>query len=245
MTKVDFEARYQAQPDPWGYETSDYERDKYAATLRACGPGPFDSALELGASIGVFTALLASRCRRLDTIDLAATAVRVARERLAAARNVDIRCGTIPDDLPDGMFDLVVASETLYYLDEPRLAQTLAELDATMKPGARLVAVHWRPNGPERPISAFEVHRTLRAQSWLTPRRRECNAGYLLDVLERRYERPPLTKELLRGEAVDHGFGGAFVARYRRDGQRVVLTDDDDAYHAGRREIAAQAAAVR
>ena len=133
----------------------------------------------------MFTALLAPRCRRLETIDLAPTAVRRARERLTAAGNVHIRCGTIPDDLPPGPFDLVVASETLYYLDERCVACTLAELCEAMTPGGRLVAVHWRAIGPERPMSAFEVQRMLRAQPWLAGRRRERNADYLLDVLER------------------------------------------------------------
>ncbi len=46
---------------------------------------------------------------------------------------------------------------------------------------------------------------------------------------------------------LDDGDDGAFLASYRRGGQLVgVLThDDDDAYDAGRREIAEQAAAVR
>ena len=66
MTPDDFEARYQRRPDPWDYERSDYEHAKYAATLAACGAGPFASALELGGSIGVFTELLAPRCHGAD-----------------------------------------------------------------------------------------------------------------------------------------------------------------------------------
>ena len=31
----DREARYRADPDPWGYTSSDYERRKYAATHMA------------------------------------------------------------------------------------------------------------------------------------------------------------------------------------------------------------------
>ena len=70
MTTVDhFEDKYQAASDPWGYRHSTYEQAKYAATLAACGPGPFESALELGGSIGVFSARLAPRCRRLTTIE--------------------------------------------------------------------------------------------------------------------------------------------------------------------------------
>ena len=79
-----------------------------------------------------------------------------------------MRLGTIPADLPDGPFDLVVASEILYYLDADELQATLDRLCELLAPGARLVAVHWRPAGPERPLTAAAVHAALRALPWLT-----------------------------------------------------------------------------
>jgi cyclopropane fatty-acyl-phospholipid synthase-like methyltransferase len=182
---VDFESRYRAEPDPWGYATSEYEHRKYAATLVACGPGPFSRALELGGSIGVFSALLAPRSRRLDTLDAAPTAVAAARGRLGAHSGAHARVGLIPDDLPPGPYDLVVASEILYYLDRERLGRTLARLTAALATGGRLVAVHWRPTGAERPSSADAIHRRLRSQCGL---RSVCGVGsrdYLLDVLQR------------------------------------------------------------
>lgn len=186
MTLSDFEARYRADPDPWGYLTSEYERDKYAATLAACGPGPFKRALELGASIGVFTAALAPRCRELTTIDAAPTAVNIACRRLAEAPGVRILAGTIPGGIPEGPYDLVVASEILYYLTADEFAGTLDRLQERTTPGSRLVAVHWRPDGPERPLSADDVHATLRRQRWLGPVERADTDDYRLDVLERR-----------------------------------------------------------
>lgn len=186
MASTEFEARYRADRDPWGYESSAYERDKYAATLRACGPGPFAEALELGGSIGVFTAALAPRCRRLVSLDAAATAVAAARERLAGQAQVEVRRGLIPADIPRRRFDLAVASEILYYLEPPDLDGTLAALAACLIPGARLVAVHWRPAGPERPFTAAQVHRRLRAEAWLRPLASEPAPEYLLDVFERR-----------------------------------------------------------
>ena len=81
---------YRADPDPWDFETSDYERAKYAATLAACGAGPFDRALELGASIGVLTERLAPRCGALVAIDVAPTAIAQARGRLAGLRHVTV-----------------------------------------------------------------------------------------------------------------------------------------------------------
>ena len=186
MSPAEFEARYRANPDPWGYTTSDYERHKYQATLTACGYGPFADALELGGSIGVFSALLASRCERLTTIDAAATAVASARRRLAGAQHVDVILGEIPDAIPIRDFDLVVASEILYYLTAAGLDRTVARLESTMRTGARLVAVHWRPAGPERPLDAREVHTILREQPWLQPVTSNGDTDeYRLDVLER------------------------------------------------------------
>jgi trans-aconitate methyltransferase len=186
MSTAQFEALYRANPDPWGYESSAYEREKYQATLAACGPGPFADALELGGSIGVFTAALAPRCGHLISIDSAATAVATAQDRLAANPDVEVRLGTIPDAIPTRAYDLVVASEILYYLEPSELEATLDRLSDTVSPACRVLAVHWRPPGPERPFSAEEVHARLRREPWLIPLCSGSTPDYLLDVLERR-----------------------------------------------------------
>jgi protein-L-isoaspartate O-methyltransferase len=185
MSAAEFEARYRAEPDPWGYTTSRYEQEKYDATLTACGPGSFTSALELGASIGVFSAALAPRCRSLTTIDGAPTAVASARRRLARHPHVQIILGSIPQDIPPHSYDLVVASEILYYLSPTELDATLTMLSELLGAGGRLVAVHWRPSGPERPFSAGQVHARLRQEPWLRLTDADPSDAYLLDVLER------------------------------------------------------------
>ncbi len=185
MSQTDFEARYRTDPDPWGYTTRAYERAKYAATLAACGEGPFECALELGGSIGVFTVLLAPRCRRLVSIDAAPTAVAAARRRLAEHPQVEVILGAIPAAVPVASYDLVVASEVLYYLTADELAVALAVLGDRMVAGARLVAVDWRPAGPERPLDAEQVHAALRRQPWLALIRSDATEDYLLDVMER------------------------------------------------------------
>jgi SAM-dependent methyltransferase len=186
MTAADFERRYRADPDPWRYADSEYERAKYAATLAACGPGPFEAALELGGSIGVFSALLAPRCARLQTIDFSPTAAALARERLRPFDHVEVTVGRIPDALPARAHDLVVASEVLYYLTPAELERTLAALEQVLAPGGRLVCVHWRPGGPERPLDADTVHDEVRRQAWLAHTRSASTEEYLLDLLERR-----------------------------------------------------------
>jgi cyclopropane fatty-acyl-phospholipid synthase-like methyltransferase len=186
MSSRDFEARYRAEPDPWGYETSAYERAKYDATVAACGPGPYRRGLELGSSIGVLSGRLAPLCETLVTIDAAPTAVAAARTRLAALANVSIVLGEIPEAVPTGSFDLVVASEILYYLQAEQLVATIGRLWEQLQPGGRLVAVHWRHPGSERPFTAAEVHDYLRGTGWLEPAAQEATDDYLLDVLVRR-----------------------------------------------------------
>ncbi len=186
MTPHDFELRYRADADPWSYETSEYERGKYAATLEACGAGLYANALELGGSIGVFTELLAPRCRALTTVEVAPTAVAIARSRLAGRSSVRVILGSIPEAFPAGPYDLVVASEILYYLPASDLRRTLDLFGSSLAENGRLVAVHWRRPGPERPFTAADVHSRLRTQPSLTLVRSDHAVDYLLDVLERR-----------------------------------------------------------
>ncbi len=185
MSAADFEARYRADPDPWDYTGSDYERRKYAATLAACGEGRFARALELGGSIGVFSALLAPRCERLVTIDVAPTAVHQARNRLAGFPHATAIMGSIPPDVPAGPYDLIVASEILYYLSDDQIAGTLAMFERELTEGGSLVAVHWRPPGPERPRDAAQAHAALGRLPSISRVRSAHSDDYLLEVFRR------------------------------------------------------------
>ncbi len=86
--------------------SSAYEQAKYDATIAALGDRTYPFGLELGASIGVLSERLARRCGRLITLEPSPTAVARARERLAGVPNVDVRLGSVPEDLPEGRFDL-------------------------------------------------------------------------------------------------------------------------------------------
>jgi len=119
-----FEARYQAEGDPWRTLSDPAERAKAEAVLAACGEGPFASVVDLGAGLGVLAAALAPRSRRLLALDAAPTAVAAAAGRLARWPGARAEVAVFPDDLPGGSFDLVVASEVLYYLAPVAFAAT-------------------------------------------------------------------------------------------------------------------------
>jgi SAM-dependent methyltransferase len=163
-----FDRKYAASPDPWGYERSVYEREKYTATLAALSGRSFDLALEVGCSIGVFTELLAAHCRWLLAMDFSPKAIALARARLGSLGNVQLLRASFPEDAPIGQFDLVVCSEVLYYLDEQTLLRAMRWLRSQLSGGATVLAVSWRGRGWEEPLHGDDVHDLLveRLEPW-------------------------------------------------------------------------------
>jgi SAM-dependent methyltransferase len=156
-----FERLYAQNPDPWGYRESGYEHQKYAATLAALPAGAFDRCLEVGCSIGVFTKLLAERCAALVALDFSPRAVALATNHLSALDNVEVLEAAFPEQTPPGTWDLIICSEVLYYLDEPRFEQAIAWLAQQLESGACLVAVSWRGGHGAEPMHGDEAHDRL------------------------------------------------------------------------------------
>lgn len=182
LARERFEALYAADPDPWGFETRAYERAKYERTLRALGDRRYARGFEAGCSIGVLTAALATRCDALLAVDIAQRAVDAARERLAGAAHVRVERRELPEQWPDGPFDLIVCSEVLYYFDEDTLRGAVRRLRASLAPGGRVVAVHFLPRSSVDPISGDDVHELLRAELGLPHLEDDVQERYRLDV---------------------------------------------------------------
>ena len=137
-----FESLFAERPDPWRYET-DYERNKYDETLALVPEGPITRALEIGCAEGHFTAKLAARVGSLLAVDVSAVALERARRRCAELDNVSFeRLDLVDNPLPTG-FDLVVASEVLYYVGGSReLAAVTTKLAASLATGGHLLTAH-------------------------------------------------------------------------------------------------------
>lgn len=181
-----FEQLYARSPDPWNFETSEYERRKYEATLASLGGRRFRRALEAGASIGVFTEMLAPFCEELLAVDTSERAVGIARRRLAPHGHVRVERRTIPEEMPEGPFDLIVASEILYYLTRDELLEALRRFEEALAPGGALLAVHWRKRTKTYPLQGDEVHELLAEHSRLEGTRTAETPEYRLDLLEDR-----------------------------------------------------------
>jgi len=138
-----FESLYRADPDPWRFQTSDYEAAKYAHTLEAVGEARVGRTLELGCSIGVLTCQLAPKCEQLVATELSQTALDQAKARCADQVNIDFVLARTMTDGFDGAFDLMVLSEVVYYWDDADLAAVARAIKDHLATGGRLVLVHW------------------------------------------------------------------------------------------------------
>lgn len=177
-----FEELYKRSEDPWSFATSEYERRKYERTLDALGGRRFPRALELGCSIGVFTAMLAPHCDELLAVDTSQRAVDLARERLAGFPSVRVERRTLPEETPEGPFDLVVASEILYYFTEEVMLAALRHFEEELTPGGSMLAVHWRGEPKTHPLRGDEVHELLRCHTRLTHVLSATEPEYRLDL---------------------------------------------------------------
>jgi SAM-dependent methyltransferase len=155
---------YAREHDPFHFDTNPYETGKFDDLLEVIGEGPFRHALEVGCSIGSFTERLAPRCEHLLATDISEVAVDRARRRLAAHPQVRVERRTIPGEMPDGAFDLIVCSDVLYYLPTRRLKRALGELAGRLVPGGSIVSLHWLGEHGA-PVSGDEVH-DLQEQAW-------------------------------------------------------------------------------
>jgi SAM-dependent methyltransferase len=136
-----FEAKYKADIDPWHFKTSEYERDKYRATIGSLTKDRYAAALEVGCSIGVLTKLLSPRCGSLLAVDSSPTAIEAAKS--VDVQNVTFRVANLPAQFPKGTFDLIVLSEVLYYFDRPDLERVARSCSDSISQDGEIVLCHW------------------------------------------------------------------------------------------------------
>jgi len=185
-TREYFSRLYQENEDPWDYESSEYEAEKYAASLQALPRKQYQNAFEIGCSIGVFTAKLAPRCQRLLSVDLTPAVLDRAKQRCRQFRHVTFKAMSVVEEYPADVFDLTVLSEVGYYLEPQDLAKLSEQITNHAAVHGHLLLVHWLAPVLHYPLRGDDVHEHFLSHSgWhsLLQLRKEL---YRLDVLERR-----------------------------------------------------------
>jgi SAM-dependent methyltransferase len=131
--------------DPFGFDRNPEEQLKFARTLEVCGGEGLGRVLELGCAVGSFTEVLAPYADQVVALDVSQSAVDRVAQRLAAQPHVRAVAMSIPAEFPEGTFDVVVASDVLYYLPVVELQRCVEQIHAALADGGAFVAVHYVP----------------------------------------------------------------------------------------------------
>lgn len=180
-----FDDMYRGAEDPWSLTERWYERRKYDLTVASLPLPRYRRGFEPGCSVGELTRRLADRCDALLACDRVGTAVETARRRTRDLAHVEVRRMLLPEDWPEGTFDLVVLSELLYYLDDTALGRLLERALAALEPGGTLVTVHWNHPVPEHLTTGTGIARRLAALPGLGLLADHREADFVLQVHQR------------------------------------------------------------
>jgi hypothetical protein len=142
---------------PWGLITPATEKVANKNRLRLVG-WTADTKDWRG---GTPEEMLAGRCDELLAVYVSERAVVAASERLSGRKHVVVKRRTLSEEMPGGPFDLIVASEILYYLTEDEMLATLRSFERELAQGGVLLAVHWRRKIRTYPLQGDEVHELL------------------------------------------------------------------------------------
>ncbi|MEO8047509.1 MAG: polysaccharide deacetylase family protein, partial [Nitrospirota bacterium] len=137
-----FEMLFATQPDPWR-STSSYQQIKFEQILELIPPIGIKQALELGCAEGHFTAQLASRVGDLLAADISQIALDRATEHCAGMQNVRfVRLDLTKDTLP-GLYQLIVCSEVLSYVNGREALRAIArKIAEALRPNGYLITTH-------------------------------------------------------------------------------------------------------
>ncbi len=181
-----FDALFTASADPWRYDSEPYERDRFRRTVGALAGRRYASALELGCANGALSEQLAPLCDRLCATDASEAALSAARMRLGGAAHVVIERRAMPGDIPAGPFDLIVASDMLYYLGLRGVIALMGGLERVAAPDCRLLFASYLGDTATRLTGEMAAEAAIAMLSGWRVVHAERTAQLRLDVLERR-----------------------------------------------------------
>ena len=127
-----FNQQFREDPDPFGYYSSEYEYIKYERTLseikRQRQPENVEKILELGCANGAFIQRLRSRFEtaEITAVDFSNKALEIARDRVSEVTFRQSEMTNFVKQTAEN-FDLIIASECLYYLSDSNTVTDLIQ----------------------------------------------------------------------------------------------------------------------
>lgn len=134
--RFEFERLYLEKSDPWDMRSSAYEREKYRRTLDKIleQRRRSERILEVGCSIGSFTASLAEHFAEVVATDFSNEAIARAAEYCRGASNIRFIRSDLQSLKLDTAFDVIVCAEILYYIEKRRAHTVCTQLQRLLAP---------------------------------------------------------------------------------------------------------------
>jgi SAM-dependent methyltransferase len=168
--------------DCWDYESSAFELSKYERQIALLGGTRHRRVLEIGCGAGVFTRRLADCAEHIHAVDVSAAAIAKARAAGIAPDRVEFTSNNIMDYhfSGDPTWDLVVMSETIYYLGWLyrfyEVCWLASQLFECTTPGGKLLMANTMRTSPKHYLQLPFIIRTYRDLF--------LNVGYKLEAEE-------------------------------------------------------------
>ncbi len=158
LSEAYFDHVYNANTDPWNFETSGYEKEKYKVTINALPKPMYKNVFEVGCSIGVLSEMLAPRAEKLLCADASESPLVQARLRLHRFPSASVQKMNVPAEFGIGEYDLIVLSEVAYYLNDDDLEILRQKTITHLQKEGQLLMVHWTPFVHDYPQTGDRVH---------------------------------------------------------------------------------------
>jgi len=177
--RLDCEAKYLAEADPWAIGRADSARyDLYVASIREHARAR-GSVLDIGCGFGAMLGRLRPDFRILHGIELSDVAVARGRERHPFATFEQGSIETLErTSAHRERFDAIVLSDVLYYADEADKRSSLRWIAEHLRPGGFAFIAAYSPGGGEY-LTAAEL-RTLVEREFVLEREQMLESEHLM-----------------------------------------------------------------
>jgi SAM-dependent methyltransferase len=189
-----FETLYQSLRDPWSTTVPyyRYQLRKYQVMLSLLPARPYGRALDIGCGLGVLSRMLSSLAGKVLGVDFSRQAIDRAVELSASTENVRFKQADLLNisELSEGLFDLIVMADTLYYLSpqsDELFVSIREQLTGLLAPGGILLLVnHFYFRFDTLSRVSRRIHDCFRWGTGLRLLGEYRRPFYLVSVLERR-----------------------------------------------------------
>ncbi|MGY2262872.1 class I SAM-dependent methyltransferase [Pseudomonas sp. SDO55104_S430] len=156
-----FEQLFSDSDDPWAFRTRWYEKRKRDLMLASLARQRYQRVFEPACANGEFSVVLAERSEWVLCQDITDKAVHLARQRVSHFPHVRVEQGRVPEDWPEGSFDLIVLSEFGYYLDSTDWQRVIENTVRSLSSEGGVLACHWLHPIEGCSQNGREVHQKL------------------------------------------------------------------------------------